>query len=144
MKRIYELTPLSKDHHQSLVLANRCKRLGSASDESAKCALREQIVAEFPARWERHFEIEELTLFSLGKRYPEQLGVLIEELEQEHEQLRALYLRLKEGDNTQLSAFGELLGTHTRKEERQLFELVQEVFSEQELNAVYDESVRAL
>jgi hemerythrin-like domain-containing protein len=144
MKRVDQLTPLSKDHHQSLVLANRCKKLAIATDESAKCALREQIVAEFPGRWERHFEIEEITLFLLGKRYPDQLGALIIELEQEHAQLRALYRKLKDGDNSQLSAFGELLGSHTRKEERQLFELVQDVFSEQELNAVYDESVRTV
>jgi len=140
MKRIHDLTPLSKDHHQSLVLANRCKRIGAGSDEAEKTALRQRIVGEFPTRWERHFEIEEVTLFPIGKRYPEQMGELIESLEHEHAQLRALYAMLKEGDNALLLEFGELLGAHTRKEERQLFELAQQLFSEQELAAVYTES----
>ena len=144
MKRVFELTPLSKDHHHTLVLANRCKRIASATDTEARQALCDQIVTEFPNRWERHFEIEELTLFPLAKRYPEQLAELIAELEQEHAQLRALYTRLKEGELDILAEFGELLGRHTRKEERELFELVQDLLDEEELNAVYDESIRTL
>ncbi len=140
MKRVLELTILSKDHHSSLVLAKRCKRVGAADTEVEKILLRQQIVEEFPARWERHFQIEELTLFKIGKSYVGEIATLIEALEMEHAELRALYEKLKRGDNSVLVAFGELLGRHTRKEERQLFELVQQHFSKNELSAVYAES----
>ncbi len=142
MKRIQELTPLSKDHHASLVLAKRCKRVAVEDDEDEKQALIQQIVAAFPTRWERHFEIEELTLFPTGKCYPGEIADLIGVLESEHSQIRALYQKLKGGDHGVLAAFGELLGDHTRKEERELFELAQRHFSQSELSAVYTESLK--
>jgi len=140
MKRVKELTILSNDHHRSLVLAKHCKRVAAAGDEEEKTALQQQIVADFPNRWERHFEIEELTLFKIGNAYPGEISELIKQLEAEHAQLRSLYQRLKQGEVAVLAAFGELLGSHTRKEERQLFELAQQHFSVAELSAVYAES----
>ncbi len=83
-----------------------------------------------------------LTLFKIGKSYSGEIATLIAELESEHAELRALYGKLSLGDNAPLVHFGEVLGVHTRKEERQLFEWAQQQFSQAELTEIYTESLK--
>ena len=72
MKRIEALRPLSREHHLSLVLANKAIKTAKNNDKLQIKVLCEQIAQAFNNRWEAHFIKEELFIFSLfeGKYRP--------------------------------------------------------------------------
>ena len=59
MKRIEQLQPLSKEHHLSLVLAQKAIKVSRAGNKNEISQLCQQIVDEFPSVWKVHFKIEE-------------------------------------------------------------------------------------
>ncbi len=133
MKRSPELIPLSKEHHESLVLAKKCQRTAAAGDRDDIAQLCRQITRTFADKWEPHFRCEENGIFSLAAAHGGEMAGLCRQLRQEHERLRELYRAMKAGDCSGLNAFGELLQTHTRKEERELFPLIESSFSDEQL-----------
>ncbi len=135
MKRSPELIPLSKEHHESLVLAKKCQRTAAAGNRDDIEQLCQQITRTFPDKWERHFRREETGIFSLAEAHDGEMAALCRHLKQEHEQLREIYRAMKAGDYSGLNAFGELLQTHTRKEERELFPLIESSFSDEQLKS---------
>lgn len=122
MKRSEALTPLSHDHHQALVVAQRLRRAESASGPAAE---------EFRRFWREqgrpHFRIEEEVLLPIWQRLgtpdPEQIA----RVAQEHLAIRALALAVMEGEAElgQLQRLGELMQAHVRYEERELFPLIE-------------------
>jgi len=70
----------------------------------------------------------------------------VEELSHEHECLRKYFVNAGEGTMNpgELEAFAKLLSVHIRKEERQLFEAVQQRMPQEELKSLGDELARAL
>lgn len=149
MKRIEQLKPLSMEHHLSLVLANQAVKTAKASDGNAINALCEQIVIEFETRWEQHFQKEEHSIFAvLDKNYQAQMNendkALNALLLTQHNQMRDMAKNLKKGNAADLTKFGELLKEHTRLEERQLFPLITDMFSRQELDAVLQQEKTAV
>lgn len=133
MKRSPELIPLSKEHHESLVLAKKCQRTAAAGNRADIEQLCQQIIHTFPDKWEQHFRCEETGIFTLAESHGGEMASLCQQLKQEHERLREIYRAMKEGDYSGLEAFGELLQTHTRKEERELFPLIEASFSDAQL-----------
>jgi hemerythrin-like domain-containing protein len=81
-----------------------------------------------------HFEAEEKVLFPAAEHFPE-LKVLVAELGTEHAVLRELFdlSRAGEFDRALLTKFAGMLSSHIRKEERQLFERVQGLLTNEEL-----------
>jgi hemerythrin-like domain-containing protein len=81
-----------------------------------------------------HFEAEEKVLFPAAEHFPE-LKVLVAELGAEHAVLRELFdlSRAGEFDRALLTKFAGMLSSHIRKEERQLFERVQGLLTNEEL-----------
>jgi hemerythrin-like domain-containing protein len=144
MKRIEQLRSLSMEHHLSLVLANKAINTAKKGDESAIKALCQQIAEEFNSRWDLHFAKEEQTIFAIFMtNYHIRLiaeghedARLVEQLTEQHNQLRTLSNAMREGDTKALAHFGQLLRDHTRLEERRLFPLISELFTPQELNKV--------
>ena len=139
MPRHAALIPLSHDHHHTLVLALRLKK-GSATTHKDlwPSDLTEQLSRTIEYVKEEilpHFASEEKLIF------PEALAILearplIQELLAQHAELRAQFAQL-EGlhDNdeilTHFRALGSLLETHIRKEERELFPILEEKLSQE-------------
>jgi len=135
MKRSPSLIPLSKEHHESLVLAKRCQRTMASGEREAIGQLCREIAHGFPDKWERHFQDEERGIFALAEAEGGEMAVLSRQLRREHDRLREIHRAMQAGDCSRLGAFGELLQSHTRKEERELFPLIESRFSDTELEA---------
>lgn len=129
MRRIPELTELSREHHQSLRLARHCLQAVEQGDHDRVRALCKEIGETFDETWNRHFNQEEEAIFSVTDKMDGEIQTLGRRLTEEHRKMRALVQRMQQGDCSALRAFGELLRDHTRLEERQLFPLVEAQFS---------------
>ena len=133
MKRAPELRVLSSDHHRALVLARRAKKAGA--DETLSVGdIWSDIEKDFRTGLEPHFNIEELyigaALEGLGKYE------LAEKLYAEHKALRKFFQSGCGRSSTDLQNFGKLLEEHVRFEERELFEVAQELLSSEMLYAI--------
>jgi len=133
MLRDRNLIPLSRQHQHVLAL---CVRIDRAMPIGAAdlAAWQAEIVQLFQSQISFHFAAEELALFPAASKFPE-LIPLVEELLADHAALREFFTNAKAGNMSadELSAFGKTMSAHIRKEERQLFERMQELMSEQEL-----------
>lgn len=144
MKRIAQLQSLSREHHLSLVLANKATKTAKLADKVQIKAFCQQVSEEFDSRWEAHFRKEEHSIFTLIEDKYQALLVetsdedanLIELLKHQHQQIRALATNMQQGRIDQLAEFGQLLKDHTRLEERRLFPLISQLFSQQELDQI--------
>ena len=137
MKRKKQLIPLSREHHQSLILAKKCVEISHTKNMaliSAQCHL---IVQKFDETWENHFIIEEKTLFKLASQYSHSLQLLCEELVKQHHFLRKVKQQMRRGIYHNLETFGTILKIHTRTEERELFVQVEQLFNDDDLNKVF-------
>ncbi len=56
--------------------------------------------------------------------------------------MNSYYEQMKSGDYTLLGKFGELLKQHTRTEERELFPLLDTALTSEELDNVYQTSLK--
>ena len=153
MKRIEQLQPLSKEHHQSLLLAQKAIQVSKTGNTDLISELCQKIVNEYPDVWMVHFQIEEDSIFQLFdihsnstnnklRANEREAAKLCEQLKQEHSTMNAYYEQMKSGDYTVLEQFGELLKLHTRTEERQLFPLLDELLTAEELDEVYQTSMK--
>ena len=138
MKRSKQFHPLSMEHHLSLSLANRAIKTARSGDSSAIAKLSKEIAADFPNQWDPHFRNEEATVFPFLERYEKAPHDLITELRAQHDEMRAMALRLPKGDTSVLEAFGVLLRDHTRLEERELFPAAETLLTDDELDAVLE------
>lgn len=137
MKRKEQLAPLSREHHQSLVLAKKCIDIGRSNDLALISAQCKWIVQKFDEVWESHFTVEEQTLFKLASSYSDQLQRLCDELIKQHQLLREMKQQMQQGNYNNLETFGTILKAHTRTEERELFPLIERFFNQDNLNEVF-------
>ncbi|MEZ5155732.1 MAG: hemerythrin domain-containing protein [Solirubrobacterales bacterium] len=129
MKRSPELTPLSHEHHQALVVAMNLKRADTLAEG--------QRLLEFHrSEGEHHFEIEERILLPFwiaidGKADRDAANRVLSE----HLELRAAVHRIEVGEVSieDLRRIGGLLETHVRYEERELFPTIEAALSNQAL-----------
>lgn len=138
MKRHPALIELSRDHHKGLLLAQLMKKdappyKGLPTDPAGKCAY---FHAEFEVKLKAHFEEEEKILFPNVSSASVEIKQLCEELIEEHQQLYTLKTQLnpEKPDTTIMHEAGRLLEQHIRKEERVLFQKIQETLSKDALN----------
>jgi hemerythrin-like domain-containing protein len=136
MLRDKNLIPLSHQHQHSLALCvrlSRALRTGEANLE----AWQAEIAQQFEQETSIHFAAEEKELFPTAARFPE-MRRLVQELQAEHQALRGLFAgaAARTLDRTSLGELGERLAAHVRKEERQLFEAMQEHMGREELEAM--------
>ncbi|HYV90364.1 MAG TPA: hemerythrin domain-containing protein [Chitinophagales bacterium] len=139
MKRHPAFTPLSRDHHRTLLLAQSIKKgapqfRGMATTDEGK---RDEIIHHYEEHLKDHFRREE-KVFADCRNISPQTDELITEIIEEHRKIEELVHDLIEGKEITgtLNALGFLLEKHIRKEERQLFELLQEKLSEEKLNRI--------
>ena len=122
MLRDASLIPLSHQHHNGLalcVLSRRALAADSSPESIAKIARR--VIDRFEVELVNHFEIEEQVLFPACGPMP-----LVERLVAEHRALERMVAELRtEPTAVVIERFCELLSTHIRTEERELFEQIQ-------------------
>ena len=136
MLRDPSLIPLSRQHQHALALCVRIDRaLGKEAIELS--AWQEEIQQSYEHEISGHFAAEERVLFPAVRRFSE-LALLVDELLGEHQRLREHFARAADRtmDRDELAAFAKLLSGHIRKEERLLFERLQNVMSKQELSSL--------
>jgi len=133
MLRDKSLIPLSRQHQHALALCVRIDRASPIGDADLG-AWQAEITQRFQGEISIHFLAEESVLFQTGKKFAE-LTLLIEELLRDHAVLRELFAKAEARNMTaaDLSGFGVRMSDHIRKEERQLFERLQELMNQDEL-----------
>ncbi len=136
MLRDRHLVPLSRQHQHALALCVRIDR-ASPVGEADLAAWQAEIAQHFQSEIALHFVAEERVLFPAARKFQE-LIPLIEGLLIDHATLRGFFAKAEEGKMSaaELSAFGQRMSAHIRKEERQLFERLQELMTEDELSVV--------
>ncbi|MGA1985133.1 MAG: hemerythrin domain-containing protein [Candidatus Sulfotelmatobacter sp.] len=133
MLRDRNLVPLSRQHQQALALCVRIDR-ASPIGEADLAAWQAEIAQLFQAEIKVHFAAEEQDLFPAAQKFLE-LIPLVDELLADHVALRGFFVNAesRQMSASDLSAFGQRLSTHIRKEERHLFERMQELMNQEEL-----------
>ncbi len=133
MLRDKNLIPLSRQHQHVLALCVRIDRASPIGDVDLT-AWHTEIAQLFQSEIRFHFAAEELVLFPAARKFPE-LIPLVEELLRDHAALRESFANAEvyKMSATDLSAFGQHMSAHIRKEERQLFERMQELMKREEL-----------
>jgi hemerythrin-like domain-containing protein len=145
MLRDKALVPLSRQHQHALALCVRIDRAQPKGETDLEL-WQAEITRQFQQEIRIHFAAEELVLFPAAKEFDE-LASLVEELSGEHTMLREDFAQ---AETRSLSvegmlAFAQRLSAHIRKEERQLFERVQELMSKEEiadLGAILEETFK--
>ena len=137
MKRIKQLQPLSMEHHLSLSLAARAIRTAQSGDADAIHHLCSEIIEDYAKTWRPHFDHEEQLIFQPFAKRSERVQKLCAQLTEEHRQFDHMVEQMKAGEEDILLAFGELLKSHTRLEERELFPLISDLLTEPELDGIY-------
>jgi hemerythrin-like domain-containing protein len=136
MLRDKNLVALSRQHHHALALCVRIERSVQAAEVDLP-AWQAEIQQSFEQEIAVHFAAEEKELFPVAARFPELRG-LVEELLAEHGALRDFFASAASRtlDAAGLERFAKALSTHIRKEERQLFEGLQQRMNGLELAAL--------
>ena len=123
MKRAAALKPLSREHHEALVLARRACEPHRPGAEPA--ALRQQLLQRWDAHFEPHFAAEEQVLLPALERAG--CGEAAVRGRVEHARLRAIAGRLRAGELACLPEWGDAMRAHVQWEERELFPLAERV-----------------
>ena len=137
MRRAAALVRLSRDHHESLVAAQRLRR-ATATGSIDACAV-------FLAFWDRggarHFRVEEEVLLPAFARWGDAYEPLVARTLCDHVAIRIRIRELRENRDVaiaDLHRLGDLLAAHVRMEERELFPLIERTIPAGELDAVAD------
>jgi hemerythrin-like domain-containing protein len=136
MLRDRNLIPLSHQHQHALALCVQIDRSVQAATADLE-ALQAQIRTMFNLEIRWHFAAEEEVLFAEAATFAD-LKPLVDQLLREHITLRDYFARAerREMDGATLREFARLLSAHIRREERELFEACQRLFSAEKLAAV--------
>jgi iron-sulfur cluster repair protein YtfE (RIC family) len=137
IKRHKALQPLSRDHHQGLILAQLIKRnapeyKGLPTSIEGK---KEHTISFFENELKKHFMDEENILFAYSANKNDELDTLIEEILIEHREINHLVDKILSSSQPEnlLDELGHKLESHIRKEEREVFVKIEEALSENEL-----------
>lgn len=121
MKRSPALIPLSREHHEALVLARRACEPDRPGANPA--GVRQQVLHRWSEHIEAHFRLEEQALLPALA----QAGAPTEAEEgaRQHRAIRRLIDELKALGTAALPAWGNAMRTHVQWEERHLFPLAE-------------------
>jgi hemerythrin-like domain-containing protein len=133
-RRHQTLIPLSREHHDGLLLAWRLTRGDLAGRDSELKAKHAAVFYE--SRLRRHFDAEERVLFPAVRDALGKDATLIDLLCAEHREIASLATAIRSGSHEQTTEFCELLERHIRTEERRLFPLIERSAEPQELAAL--------
>jgi len=140
--RHHTLIPLSREHHDGLLLAWRL-RTGDLSSREPSLKAR-HAAAFFESRLVAHFDAEERVLFAAVRGALGENASLLDELIAEHRTMAAQAAKLRGGATNEVAPFCDLLERHIRTEERRLFPLIEARVDEASLAALETEVMNAL
>lgn len=123
--------PLPRDHHHALVIAQRLTRARATDADDA----RQAFLGYWRADGRRHFREEEEILLPSYAGYGDPEVPIVARVLTDHVRIRRLADELAAGTQRigVLHDLGELLAAHVRREERELFPLIEQALPEEEL-----------
>ena len=144
MLRDKNLVPLSRQHQHALALCVRIER-ASPIEGSPLAQWQAEMAQQFEAEIKFHFAAEEQIVFPAARNFGE-LNSLVDQLIEEHALLRACFKKAecKQMAGDDISDFARRLSEHIRKEERQLFERLQQLLAAEEMERMGRELDRAM
>jgi hemerythrin-like domain-containing protein len=129
MKRHEALAPLSREHHEALILSQLLKKdapiyKGLPTDDKGKV---DYAIGLFTTKLKHHFAVEEKIL-AVAKFYHDSIAELTIKIKEDHETLTIMFqdLATSKQQTIDMDLLGNFLQEHIRKEERVLFPLIQE------------------
>ncbi len=140
IKRHSSLVNLSRDHYSGLLLSSVLKK-DTPDFKNMPVSPGDKVVfvkEKYETELKGHFLAEEDILFPFALGRKPEIDQLIKELILEHRELEARINSLESANDlvNALNETGFLLESHIRKEERQLFQLIQDNFTEAELSTL--------
>ena len=144
MLRDKNLVPLSRQHQHALALCVRIDRASPIGD-SKLAVWQTEMAQQFETEIKIHFAAEEQILFPAARNFAE-LNSLVDELLGEHALLRACFAKAEAGQMRadEITDFAHKLSQHVRKEERRLFERLQQLLPTEVLDRLGGALDRAL
>lgn len=139
MKRHPSLVPLSRQHHGALLLAQMLKQ--SAPDYKGMPVEAEDKTRYALEFYEKdllpHFADEE-AVFEKIKNMDAELDRHLQEVIEEHHLLRRLFseLPMHAGDKAYQDVVGQTLEKHVRREDRELFPMIENVVGEAMMESI--------
>lgn len=127
MKRHPRLQTLSREHHGALKLARAARHAAESGNAGNVAALAQRIGHLFATELDPHFRVEEQGILVSLARAGEH--ALVQRTLNDHEELRKLVGTLASADAGALRRFADLLASHVRFEERELFEAAQDTMA---------------
>jgi len=128
MKRHESLAPLSREHHQALLLAQLIKRNAPVYKGLPTTIIDkvEYAIKFYKEELKTHFKKEELMLKKVRIFHPS-IAKIADEIITEHKMLSGFFRSLQDAPDQEavLNELGNELDAHIRKEERVLFPLIQ-------------------
>jgi iron-sulfur cluster repair protein YtfE (RIC family) len=136
MQRDRSLIPLSHQHHNGLVLCVLTRRSLAQDRSPANISLlARRVIDRYELELVNHFEIEEQLVFPLCGPTP-----FVESLVAEHRAIEALIPPLRTVPSVDLlEQFCQLLSSHIRREESELFEQIQRTLPGDVLDRIGEE-----
>src|SRR5579859_4561845 len=136
MLRDKNLIPLSRQHQHALALCVRIDRASPICDSDLE-AWQAEIAQQFDTEIGFHFAAEERVLFPAARKFAD-LNPLLDELFADHAALRQYFQKseARQMSAHDLTSFARTMSAHIRKEERQLFECLQELMTQEEFATV--------
>jgi hemerythrin-like domain-containing protein len=136
MLRDKNLIPLSHQHQHALALCVRIDRASPIRDSDVD-AWQAEIAQQFQGEIKFHFAAEEQVLFPAARKFGE-LNPLVDELLKDHAALREYFSKAeaRQMRTNDLTSFARQMSAHIRKEERQLFERLQELLTQEDLTTM--------
>lgn len=133
MLRHKSLIPLSHQHQHALALCVRIDRAEPIAVTDLE-TWQSEIEQHFECEIKIHFSAEERVIFPSARDFPGLIPV-VEELMADHAALRDFFSEAKGRSMSAqtLLTFARRLSTHIRKEERDLFELLQKLMTPERL-----------
>jgi len=140
IKRDKALYILSHDHHHGLILAQLIKK-GSPQYKNLPNTTegkKNYSIKFYYDELVKHFEDEENILFPVVNGKDDEIDNLVEEIITEHKKIKQLVNQLESDEDVEntLDELGNILESHIRKEERNLFMKIQEILTENELTSI--------
>ena len=131
IKRSPQLAPLSREHHEGLLLVWKIYQgLRNNIDPER---IRKYIMWYWQGHIKPHFYQEEKILLP----YLPANSELARRLQKEHEQIREMILSLdKEADENLFAALAKFLDDHIRFEDRELFGYLEQILSKDQLDVI--------
>lgn len=136
MLRHKSLVPLSRQHQHALALCVRIDRATPIA-ESDLSAWQIEMVQHFQAEIRIHFVAEEQFVFPAARSFSE-LNPPVDELLSDHAWLRERFAQAEAQrlSGTEITEFARRLSEHIRREERQLFERLQQLMSDEQFAVI--------